>query len=159
MPRATRMSAGILAWVIVAGWPMSDSTPPRLSARLKSLVRVSTLSAASLPPFRITAFPDFKQTHDVQIVADGWVITEGVLTGTHKGPMGPIKATNKPVTIHFVDIFQAKDSKFVSGRTYINSLEVLVEIGVVPAPGAAPAASGSAAPAASGATPATKASK
>ena len=103
--------------------------------------------------------PDFKQTHDLQIVSDGWVITEGVLTGTHKGQVGPFKATNKPVTLHFIDFFQVKDSKIVAGRTYQNLLEFLVAIGVAPAPGAAPAASASAAPSASGPTPATKASK
>ena len=34
------------------GWPISDSTPPRLSARLNSFVRVSMRRAASLPPLR-----------------------------------------------------------------------------------------------------------
>jgi steroid delta-isomerase-like uncharacterized protein len=100
-----------------------------------------------------TAFPDFKQTHDMQMTSDGFAITEGVLTGTQKGAMGPIKATNKPVTIHFVDIWQIKDSKVVAGWTYVNSLEVLTEVGAVPPPGAAPSASG-----APSAQPATKAS-
>ena len=35
---------------------MSDSTPPRLSARLKSLVRVSTWTAAALPPLSVICF-------------------------------------------------------------------------------------------------------
>ena len=54
MPRACRTAAGMLACVIVAGWPISDSTPPRLSARLNSFVRVSSRSAASLPPLTLT---------------------------------------------------------------------------------------------------------
>ena len=37
----------MLAWVIVAGWQTSDSTPPRLSARLNSFVRVRNRRAAS----------------------------------------------------------------------------------------------------------------
>ncbi len=42
----------MLAWVIVAGWPISDSTPPKLSARLKSRVRekVPGRLAASFEP-------------------------------------------------------------------------------------------------------------
>jgi steroid delta-isomerase-like uncharacterized protein len=103
-----------------------------------------------------TAFPDFKQTHDVQMTADGFGITEGVLTGTHKGALGPIKASNKPVTVHFVDIWQIKDSKVVAGWTYVNSLELLVEVGAAPAPGAAPSASASAAASAGPAGPTGK---
>ena len=44
----------MLACVIVAGWPISDSTPPRLSARLNSFVRVRSRRAASAPPLRRT---------------------------------------------------------------------------------------------------------
>ena len=102
----------------------------------------------------LTAFPDFKQTYPLQIVADGYVVTEGILTGTNKGAIGPFKASNKPVTLHFVDVFQLKDSKIVSGVTYMNSQELLTQIGAVPAPGAVPSASA----AASAAQPAPKAS-
>ncbi len=31
-PRLARISVGMLAWVMEAGWQISDSTPPRLSA-------------------------------------------------------------------------------------------------------------------------------
>ena len=33
MPELARRSGGIEAWVIVAGWEIRLSTPPRLSAR------------------------------------------------------------------------------------------------------------------------------
>ena len=96
-----------------------------------------------------TAFPDAKQTNAMQLVSDGWVISEGVLNATQKGALGPIKASNKPVTIHYVDFWQVKDGKVISGRTYSNSMETLVAIGAMPAPGAKPMPSGapSAAPA------------
>jgi hypothetical protein len=98
-----------------------------------------------------TTFPDLAQTKQVQFAVDGFVITEGTFTGTQKGAMGPIKATNKPVTLHFVDVFQIKDAKIVKALTYSNSYEMLVAVGAAPPPGAPPAAS--AAPQATGASP------
>jgi ketosteroid isomerase-like protein len=93
-------------------------------------------------------FPDLAQTKPVQFAADGFVVTEGVLTGTQKGALGPVKPTNKPVSLHFVDIIQLKDGKVVHLETFGNSAEILVAIGAMPQPGAAPATSGSAAPSA-----------
>ena len=46
-PWASRSRRGTLAWVIVAGWSTSDSTPPKLSARVKT---VSTLQEAQRGP-------------------------------------------------------------------------------------------------------------
>jgi ketosteroid isomerase-like protein len=90
-------------------------------------------------------FPDLAQTKSFQFAVDGFVVSEGTLTGTQKGPMGPIKATNKPVTYHFVDVIQMKDGKTVHLETFGNSAEILVELGAMPQPGAAPAGSASAA--------------
>ncbi len=90
----------------------------------------------------LTGFPDAKQMNPTQVVADGWVISEGVFNGTHKGTFGPLKATNKPVSVHYVDVWQLKDGKVATARTYLNSLELLVQVGAMPAPGAKPMASG-----------------
>jgi steroid delta-isomerase-like uncharacterized protein len=90
------------------------------------------------------AIPDMKQTMGTQIAADDFVITEGAIVGTQKGAMGPLKASNKPVNVHFVDVIQLKDGKMAKGATYMNSVEMLVQIGVMPMPGAPPAASGAA---------------
>jgi predicted ester cyclase len=83
-----------------------------------------------------TAFPDLKQTRDVLIAVDGYVVSEGVLTGTHKGPLGLIKASNKPVSLHFVDVFRVKDGKISQAWSYGNNVELLVEIGAMPPLGA-----------------------
>jgi predicted ester cyclase len=96
-----------------------------------------------------TAVPDFTETKPVQFAVGDIAITEGNWVGTHKGALGPIKATNKPVSVRFVDFVQMKDGKAVHLDTYSNSMELLVEIGAMPAPGAPPA--GSAAAAGSGA--------
>ncbi|HEX3772439.1 MAG TPA: ester cyclase, partial [Polyangiaceae bacterium] len=94
------------------------------------------------------AIPDLAQTKPVQFAAGDVVVTEGVLTGTQKGPMGRLKASNKPVSLRFVDFVKIKDGKAASLTTYGDSAEMLVEIGAMPPIGAAPAASASGAPAA-----------
>ena len=45
MPRCSRISLGMDPWVMRAGWQMSDSTPPKLSARLKYCSRAAKSSA------------------------------------------------------------------------------------------------------------------
>ncbi len=100
-----------------------------------------------------TAVPDLAIAKPVQFATDGFVVSEVTLTGTHKGPLGPIKATNKPVSYRNVDVFQVKDGKAAHLDTYGNSAELLVEIGAMP-PMTPPAG---AAPAAGSATPAPSA--
>jgi predicted ester cyclase len=88
------------------------------------------------------AFPDFKQSIANQVAIKDFVISEGTFNGTHKGAMGPIKATGKPVSLHFVDIAQYKDGKIAHFWTWANAAELLMQVGVMkpPAPPKAPAA-------------------
>jgi len=53
------------------------------------------------------------------------VITEGYMHGTFKGRMGPMKPTNKPIGMHFVDIARVKDGKVVEITSYGNSAEMM----------------------------------
>jgi steroid delta-isomerase-like uncharacterized protein/uncharacterized protein (TIGR02246 family) len=99
------------------------------------------------------AFPDFKQTYPVRFAAGDIVITEGVLTGTQSGPMGPLKATNKPVTFRFVDVMQIKDGKIARVDSFGDSAEILEAVGAMPALGAPPAAAMAAATPAPAAKP------
>ncbi|HTL37659.1 MAG TPA: ester cyclase [Kofleriaceae bacterium] len=71
------------------------------------------------------AVPDMKQDRTTQIVAGNLVVTEGVMHGTLKGNLGPLKATKKPITLHFVDIVTIKDGKFAHMTTYANSMELM----------------------------------
>jgi steroid delta-isomerase-like uncharacterized protein len=92
-----------------------------------------------------SAFPDFKQMPMTnQVAVKDYVVSEGVLSGTHKGALGPLKATGKPVSIHFVDITQWKDGKLTRFQTWANSVELLTEIGIIKPPGAAAPAAPSA---------------
>jgi steroid delta-isomerase-like uncharacterized protein len=84
-----------------------------------------------------TAFPDAKvQTQNVWGVGD-YVIVEATRTGTHKGALGPIAPTKKSLNMHGVDIIQFnKDGKIAKGWSYNNSVEMMTQLGLLPAPGA-----------------------
>lgn len=71
------------------------------------------------------AVPDLKQDKIVQIAAGDLVVNEVNLHGTMKGNLGPIKATKKPISLHFVDIAQFKDGKVVHMTSYANSMELM----------------------------------
>ena len=48
-----------------------------------------------------------------------------------------IAATGRSFSLPYVDIFQARDGKFVSHRIYWDSITLLTQLGVMPAPAAA----------------------
>jgi steroid delta-isomerase-like uncharacterized protein len=86
-----------------------------------------------------TAFPDGKITSSNVWGIGDYVIVENTMTGTQKGALGPIAATKKPVTLHGIDIMQFKDGKIVKGWSYGNSGEMMMQLGLMPQPGAAKA--------------------
>lgn len=76
------------------------------------------------------AFPDMKTSITRAFAAGPYVIVEATMSGTHKGALGPLKASNKPVTIHGLDIMEVgKDGKVVRGWSYSNGMELLTQIG------------------------------
>ena len=107
----------------------------------------------------IKAFPDVKATTaNVWGVGD-FVIAEGSMTGTHKGAFFGIQPTKKQINLHGLDIIQFnKDGKVVSGTSYGNGAEMMMQLGLMPQPGAAKTAPAAPAkPAAAPAKPATPA--
>jgi steroid delta-isomerase-like uncharacterized protein len=83
------------------------------------------------------AFPDSKMTLDVIFSVDEYTVAESTMTGTNNGPLGPLKATKKPVTVHSLDVVTIKDGKVQSGTSYSNSFEMLAQAGLLPKPKAA----------------------
>jgi steroid delta-isomerase-like uncharacterized protein len=84
------------------------------------------------------AMPDMNATVDKGWgFAPGIVVAEFTFTGTLKGNLGPIKATNKEVTTHGLEIDELKDGKLQKGYTYANSMELLAAVGALPKPKAA----------------------
>lgn len=103
-----------------------------------------------------TAFPDAKFEVTKALAIGDYAIVETTLKATHKGPLGTIQATKKPISVHLVDIFKIKDGKIARAWTYQNSLEMQQQLGLfsvtagnVPASQAGPAS----APKAGGAAP------
>ena len=93
------------------------------------------------------ATPDITFTVDNAWAANDQVIFQWTGTGTMKGNMGPLKANNKPITTHGLEIDGVKDGKITKGYTYSNSTEVLQQLGMMPKkkepkPGAAAATGG-----------------
>lgn len=78
------------------------------------------------------AFPGFKNT-----VVNAWgfgdeVVAEVVMTGTHDGPLGTLKATKKPVVVHSLDIVTFGESgKIVSLESYGSTMEMLGQLGAL----------------------------
>lgn len=85
------------------------------------------------------AFPDGKSTATNTWAIGDFVVMEGTFTGTHKGPLFGIPATKKSVNMHGLDVVQFKDGKVIKGTSYGNGLEVAMQLGLVPPPGAKPA--------------------
>lgn len=84
------------------------------------------------------AFPDQKWTVTNAWGIDGYLIEEHTMSGTQKGPMGPVAASNKPVANwHFAEIIQpTADGKMQHGWGYANLLEALAQTGAFKPPAA-----------------------
>jgi predicted ester cyclase len=82
-----------------------------------------------------------------ELVSEGeWVTDRIHLDGTHTGPFFGIAATGKPVHIEAIEMWRTKEGKLVEGWHVENLLQVLVQIGAIPAPGGTPAAGAAASP-------------
>jgi predicted ester cyclase len=109
-----------------------------------------------------TAIPDAKFETTKTVGIGDYAIVESVLKGTHKGALGSIQPTKKPLAIHLVDIFKIQNGKVVRAWTYQNSLEMQQQLGLfnvtaagsIPASQKAPEKPAGGAPAKPGATPA-----
>jgi steroid delta-isomerase-like uncharacterized protein len=88
-----------------------------------------------------TAFPD--STCEVTNLFSGgdWVLVEFTGRGTHSGPMhgpmGEIPPTGRHVESKFCDVYQFRDGKVVSGRTYFDAASLLGQLGLMQGPQAA----------------------
>jgi steroid delta-isomerase-like uncharacterized protein len=106
-----------------------------------------------------TGFPDAKHTPLNTWAVGDFVVSEGQMTGTHKGSFFGMAPTKKAVTLKSLAVFQLKDGKVTRGWNYANGADFMMQIGKMPAPKPAAAAAagakpGAAAPAAAGAKPA-----
>jgi predicted ester cyclase len=88
----------------------------------------------------LRAFPDGRLRAD-RIVAetDSSIVVEGTFSGTHTGPLagpdGEIPPTGRRLALPFVDVFDARDGRFVEHHIYYDQMALLGQLGLVPAPG------------------------
>lgn len=82
------------------------------------------------------AFPDMHWVADETIAAGEKVVTRFTWTGTHRGTFLGIPATGRPVTVKGVVIDRLSGGKMADSRILMDSLGMMQQLGVVPAPGA-----------------------
>jgi ketosteroid isomerase-like protein len=61
-------------------------------------------------------------------------VFHGTQTGTLDAPTGPIPATGKQVSIPFVTTSRIKDGRYKSFHLYFDQVELMVQLGLMPAP-------------------------
>jgi ketosteroid isomerase-like protein len=90
----------------------------------------------------LDAFPDARVQVNQLYIIDDVVVEEGTFTGTHDGvlraPTGDIPPTHRSVAVDYIHVLRFRDGKHVSFDLILDRLEMLEQLGVIPAP--APAA-------------------
>ena len=85
-----------------------------------------------------SAFPDAHvEVHALHIAGDV-AVEEGTFTGTHHGvlrsPAGDIPPTGRPVAVDYVHVLHYRDGKHVSFNLSYDRLQMIEQLGVIPAP-------------------------
>jgi steroid delta-isomerase-like uncharacterized protein len=82
-----------------------------------------------------SAFPDIHWTIDDMIVEGDKAAIRYTITGTHKGELMGIPATNKKVTISVIGIDSMAGGKLVEAWDRMDTLGLMQQLGVIPTPG------------------------
>jgi steroid delta-isomerase-like uncharacterized protein len=82
-----------------------------------------------------SAFPDLKATIEHLIAEGDKVVLHMTWTGTHEGEFMGIPPTGKSISITVIDILGIAEGKFVEHWGVMDSLAMMQQLGVVPAPG------------------------
>lgn len=86
------------------------------------------------------AFPDGHRRIERVVEEGDWVAFEGVMTATHTGAFhvggGTVPATGRRLELRFMGIGQVRDGQSSYVRMYIDQLEVMMQLGLMPQPAA-----------------------
>lgn len=82
------------------------------------------------------AFPDMHWTIQEQIAEGDKVLSRFEWTGTHRGTFLGVPATNRPVTVWGMVIDRLESGRIKDTRIIMDTLELMMQLGVVPPPGA-----------------------
>jgi steroid delta-isomerase-like uncharacterized protein len=86
------------------------------------------------------AFPDMHWTVEEQIAENDKVVTRFEWTGTHRGEFLGVPATERPVKVWGIVIDRLEAGKIKHTRIIMDSLGLMMQLGVFPPPKTAPAA-------------------
>ena len=81
------------------------------------------------------AFPDIRATIEDMVVEGDRVVTRWRVQGTNTGSLFGMPATNKSATLTGITISRLVNGKVVETWTNFDTLGMLQQLGVVPAPG------------------------
>jgi len=82
-----------------------------------------------------SAFPDLKATIEHLIAEGDKVVLHMTWTGTQKGEFMGVPPTGKRISIGVIDIIGIAEGKFVEHWGVMDSMAMMQQLGVVPAPG------------------------
>ncbi len=80
----------------------------------------------------IRAFPDLHLAVDQMIASGDDVVTRWTATGTHRGELMGIAATNQPAVTHGCSVFELRSGKLVREWVYWDTGHLLRQLGVLP---------------------------
>jgi steroid delta-isomerase-like uncharacterized protein len=81
------------------------------------------------------AFPDLRWTPQEMIAEQDRVMTFSTWTGTHRGQFMEIPATGRTVTVEAWTIDRFRDGQLAESRIIMDVVGLLIQLGVIPAPG------------------------
>jgi ketosteroid isomerase-like protein len=84
------------------------------------------------------AFPDAKVTSTNDVIAGDYLVQEGTFEGTNTGiwrsEAGDMPATGKTLKGQYCQVIRTKDGLIISSHLYFDQVQVLTQLGLMPAP-------------------------
>lgn len=80
---------------------------------------------------RLAAFPDMRVEIEQILTSGDYVILRSRMTGTHKGNLAGIAATNKSINVQSCNIVEIRNGKAIRGRLYADNASMLQQMGVL----------------------------
>jgi ketosteroid isomerase-like protein len=84
------------------------------------------------------AFPDGRAEDAHVYVGEDFAVTEFVARGTHEGPLrspgGEISPTGRPVEFELCEVYQIRNGRIHSARTYFDTANLMHQLGVLAEP-------------------------
>jgi len=77
------------------------------------------------------AFPDFKVELTTSFIAGDWAVMEWIISGTHKGDLPGMPATNKTFSIRGATILELRLGKIKRNSDYWDLATFLKEVGLM----------------------------